>query len=63
MEGKKQMHEWEIYEKDLPWWFFWIYPEDNMIFQHYGSVCYGGYEYEDIPKRYRKHARKIIQIK
>lgn len=63
MEGKKQMHEWVIYEEDLPWWFFWIHPSDNLTFQHYGSVCYGGYKYEDIPKRYRKYARKINQIR
>lgn len=59
--AEKKLHEWEIYESDLPWWFFWIFPGGNMVFQHYGSVCYGGYEYEDIPKKYRKYAKHIYQ--
>lgn len=54
------LHEWEIYESDLPWWFFFVHwGPDTFIFQHYGSVCYGGKTIKDIPKRYRKYAIQI----
>lgn len=41
LQMQKILHEWVIYEKDLPWWFFWIHPSDNLIFQHYGFVLIG----------------------
>lgn len=45
------MKEYKIFEYELPWWFFWIHPSDNMVFQHYGCVCYGNKP----PKRYWKY--------
>jgi hypothetical protein len=45
--------EYIIWESELPWWFFWIHPSDNCVFEHYGYVCYGGIP----PKRYWKYIR------